>query len=131
MKLSEIKGERTLDVIADLIEPVANIAEDDASAGLFKRDKVPDGVSQRKYAIKRLKTAVPKLIRGHKEDIMDILATLNGVTRDEYAGALSMVRLTGDLWELITDEDFIDLFISAQSAEPSGSALENTEAQEP
>ena len=28
MKLSDIKGERTLDVIADIIDPIANIAED-------------------------------------------------------------------------------------------------------
>ena len=37
MKLSDIKGERTLDVIAEIIDPVANIAEDKAASDLFQK----------------------------------------------------------------------------------------------
>lgn len=32
MKLSDIKGERTLEVIADIINPIANIAEDETAS---------------------------------------------------------------------------------------------------
>ena len=33
MRLSDIQGERVFDVIADIIDPIANIAEDDAASG--------------------------------------------------------------------------------------------------
>jgi hypothetical protein len=42
MKLSKIKGERAFDVIADIIDPIANIAEDKVAAALFQRQKLPD-----------------------------------------------------------------------------------------
>ena len=40
MKLSDIKGERTLDVIAELIDPISNIASDKVAADLFVRRQV-------------------------------------------------------------------------------------------
>ena len=39
MRLSDIQGDRVFDVIADIIDPVANIAEDDDAASFFKREK--------------------------------------------------------------------------------------------
>ena len=36
MKLSDIKGDRVFDVIADLIDPVASIAQDAQAAALFR-----------------------------------------------------------------------------------------------
>ena len=44
MRLSDVRGERTLDVIADLIGPIAEIASDEEAAALFRREKVPEGV---------------------------------------------------------------------------------------
>ena len=49
MKLSKIKGERVFDVIADIINPIANIAEDKEAAALFQRQKLPDGVQRTLY----------------------------------------------------------------------------------
>ena len=45
MKLSDVKGDRTLEVIADLIEPICTIAEDENAAALFKREQLPDGMT--------------------------------------------------------------------------------------
>ena len=50
MRLSDIQGERVFDVIADTIVPIANIAEDDAASALFKREKLPDGMTVQQFA---------------------------------------------------------------------------------
>ena len=38
MKLSDVKGERTIEVIAEIIDPIANIAEDEEASAMFKRE---------------------------------------------------------------------------------------------
>ncbi len=53
MRLSDIKGERTLDVIADIIDPIANIAEDEVASDLFKREKLPEGMTAKKFLLQR------------------------------------------------------------------------------
>lgn len=132
MRLSDVKGDRTLDVIADIIEPIANIAEDDDAAALFKREKLPEGITAKMFLIRRAKKAVPALLKGHKDDIITILATIEGVEPKTYKGSLNLVKLVKDCVDLLTDEAFGALFISAQSAEEgnsSGSAQENTKGQ--
>ena len=44
MRLSNVKGERTFDVIAELIDPIYNIAMDPEAAAMFKREKLPEGM---------------------------------------------------------------------------------------
>lgn len=129
MKLSEIKGERTLDVIADIIDPIANIAEDEAASELFRREKLPEGMTAKQFLLKRARKAVPALLKGHKADIIAILSTIEGTSPEDYTGALNMVKLFKDFTELLTDETFTALFISPQSGKPSGSALESTEGR--
>ena len=41
MKLSDIQGDRVFDVIADIIDPIANIAEDEKASAMFRREKLP------------------------------------------------------------------------------------------
>lgn len=129
MKLSEIKGERTFDVIADLIDPIANIAEDKAAADLFRREKLPEGQTVKSFLLKRVKKALPPLLKRRKGDFLIILATIEGKTLEEYSASLDMAKLLQDVAGLITDEVFRELFISAQSVTASGSAQENTEGQ--
>lgn len=128
MKLSEIKGERTLEVIADIIAPIANIAEDEAASELFRREKLPEGMTAKKFLLKRARKAVPALLKGHKADIIAILSTIEGTSPEDYTGALNMVKLFKDCADLLTDEAFTALFISPQSETPSGSASESIEA---
>ena len=129
MKLSDVKGDRTLEVIADLIEPICNIAEDENAAALFKREQLPDGMTAKKFLLQKAKKAVPALLRGHKGDVISILSSIEGTSPEAYTGALSLVKLTKDFIDLMTDEAFTELFISAQITEkPSGSAQENTKA---
>lgn len=130
MRLSDIQGERVFDVIADIIDPIANIAEDNAASALFKREKLPDGMTAKEFITQRARKALPVLLKGHKGDIIAILASIEGVSAESYKGALNFVKLMCDATELLTDEAFSALFLSAQSENSSGSAQENTEVQE-
>lgn len=130
MKLSDIKGERTLDVIADIIDPIANIAEDEEASALFRKEKLPKGMTKKTFLLQRARKAVPALLKGHKGDIIAILSAIEGTTKEEYTASLNLVKLTKDAVELIRDEAFMTLFISAQTGGSSGSAPENTGAKE-
>lgn len=128
MKLSDVKGERTLEVVADLIDPICNIAQDENAAALFRREKLPEGVTAKDFLLQRVKKSAPKLLKDHKSDIVAILATIEGVPSAEYEKGLNLVKLFSDFVDLMTDEAFTELFISAQRETSSGSAPENTEA---
>lgn len=129
MKLSDIQGERVFDVIADIINPIANIAEDDTASALFKREKLPEGMTAKEFLIQRARKSLPALFKGHKGDIIAILAAIGGVSEEQYKRELNPIKLAQDATELLTDEAFGVLFISAQSKTSSGSAQESTEAQ--
>lgn len=107
MKLSEIKGERTFDVLADLIQPIANLAADEDAAKLFKREKPPKGKDPKQFAMEKATKLLPKLMKGHKADFVAIMAALSGTTAEEYAENLNLAKLMGDLAELLTDEEFL------------------------
>ena len=127
MRLSDIKGDRVFDVIADIIDPIANIASDETASALFKREKLPEGMTAKSFLLKRARKAVPALLKGHKSDIITVLSTIEGVSADDYRASLTLSKLMKDTAELMTDEAFGELFISAQSGTSSGSAQENIE----
>lgn len=116
MKLSDIKGDRVFDVIADLIEPVSNIAQD-KDITLFKKEPLPDGESSREFALQKISKNVPKLLKKHKKDISIILATIKGQPVKQYLQELDLARLTIDILELLNDNDFVNFFTSAMQTE--------------
>lgn len=126
MRLSDIKGERTLEVIADIIDPVANIAEDEAASNLFRKEKLPGGMTKKGFFIQRARKCVPALLRGHRDDIIAILAAIEGTPPDAYTETLNLVKLTSDVVDLLTDDAFGELFFSAQTGGSSGAAPGNT-----
>ena len=130
MRLSDIKGDRVFDVIADIIDPIANIASDETASAIFKREKLPEGMTAKAFLMERARKAVPALLKGHKSDIITVLATIEGISADDYRASLTLAKLMQDAVELLTDEAFGELFISAQSGTSSGSAQENTEESE-
>lgn len=113
MKLSDIKGDKTLDVLADLIMPVSNIAMDKETAELFSGKPLKQGQSRSEAAVERLRAFAPRLIKSHKEDVIDILATISMTDRDEYEESMNLGMLTRDLLELINDKEFVSFFTSA------------------
>ena len=128
MRLSDIKGDRVFDVIADLIEPVANIAQD-PEITLFRREAIPNGMTSRDFAVKKILRNAPLLLRRHKTDISTILASIKGVPAEEYLAGLNMAQLSVDLIDLLNDADFADFFTSAaRTMNSSGGASGNTAA---
>lgn len=130
MRLSDIKGDRVFDIIADIIEPISNIAADETVSLLFKREKLPEGMSVKTFMLGRVKKTVPTILKSYKDDIIKILSTIEGVSKDDYRASLTLAKLIQDVTELLTDKSFGELFISAQSGISSGSAQENIEEHE-
>jgi len=110
MKLSEIKGERVFDVIADIIDPIVNIAEDEDAADLFKPQAPPEGMTPWQFFLKRIKKSLPPLTRAHKDDFVKIIASINNVDPDEYKKNVTLGKLLSDVIELITDDEFSSFF---------------------
>lgn len=117
MKLSEYKNEEALDILADLIEPVAEIMADPN----FKE------VVQAKN-----KTAIIKvLIKDHKKSIIEILAIIDGVPVEEYE--VNVFTLPLKLLDLLNDKDLVSFFTSQASMEEQTSSIEpmvNTKEKE-
>jgi hypothetical protein len=108
MKLSEIKGERAIEVIADLIEPIANIAGDKECADLFSVKPVK-GEDKKVTARKHLVKKVPLLLKTHKRDVIQVIATLDGKSVND----MNVFSITAALIGFVQDEALIELFTSA------------------
>ena len=135
MKLSDIKGERVFDVIAEILVPIATIAQDKDVAKLFDGSNKPKNMTPWQYFIERAKTAVPVMMRDYKSEICEIMATINGITAEEYVNGvinpdydedkaveegydvpkytvppLTVPKLFADVMELMTDSEFVSFF---------------------
>lgn len=125
MKLSDIKGDRVLDVIADIIDPIANMVQDKDVVAMFKREAVPEGMEARDFFAKRMCKSLPVLLKGHKADIIAVMAAIEGVTPEQYAESLDFPKLFTDVMELVTDDAFLDFLSSSETgkgADAPGSA---------
>lgn len=111
MKLSDIKGERVFDVIADIIDPIANIASDKEAAAFFRRERLPEGTDAETYVVEKIKKSVPKLLKSHKADLIVILATIEGADPKEYEESLDLVKVLSATADLLNDPVFLQLFI--------------------
>lgn len=130
MKLSDIKGDRVLDVIADIIDPIANMVQDKDVAAMFKREAVPDGMEARDFFAKRMCKGLPVLLKSHKADIIAIMAAIEGVTPEQYAKSLDFPKLFTDVMELVTDDALLNFLSSSETgkgADAPGSASANFE----
>ena len=114
MKLSEYKDDEALDVLADLIEPTAFILADKDM-----RD------SLRKCSNEAQQASI--VIKTHKNEVMRILAAINGVPADEYH--CNLLTLPRQVMEIMNDEDLMDFFKSwgqTEGENNSGSASAST-----
>lgn len=121
MRLSDFKGEEALDVLADIIEPLANIIADEDIQRLNKQENVP------------LIAMVKPAIKNHKRDLISILARLENMSEEEYEKTMNLITLPKQVMELLNDEEVKSLFQSQEKSEMTSSAssspaMENTEA---
>lgn len=110
MKLSDVRGERVLDVVAEIIDPIVTIASDEKAAKLFHRDKCPEDMKPWQFFLQKVKESLPSLIRNHKAEFVKILSAIQGVPEDEYLEGLTFASLFSDLTELVTDREFMSFF---------------------
>ena len=115
MRLSDYKGDEALDVLADLIDPIAEIASDREVLDILAHGK------------KRL-DAIKIMLKNHKRSVIQVLAALDREDPDTYK--VSVLTLPLKLMELLNDPEVQSLFTSAEptaDATPSGSASESRE----
>lgn len=113
------KGREALEASAALIEPIGNIVTDSEIVALIK--------AQQFHKVAKL------MIAKYCDDVIEILAVLNGKPADEFEKEINLLTLPMTLFNVITDPDLQKLFTSlAQSADEivSGSAMESTEEAE-
>ena len=116
--MRQMTNEEKLDLLADLIEPVAEIFGDQVVAGLYRG-------GGRKIDI------VKAAIKGHKKAVIEVLALTDGVDPSEYE--LNLLALPVKLARLLESpelQELSELFTSQGktiSAASSGSATVNIE----
>ena len=93
MKLSEYQGEAALDILADLIEPAGEIMSDKQIGDVFKENRFK---------------AIGLAIKNHKRAVMQILATMDGVSVDEYK--CNVFTLPVKIIEILNDPALVQLF---------------------
>lgn len=124
MRLSEIKGEESLDVLAELLDPITEI--------------MSDAEVMRIYQTKQPRVKLVKfIIKKHKKSVIQLLATLERESVEEYIEHMTLVSLPVKLIQIINDiqadDDLKVLFTSqGQTMEENsfGSATESTEEEE-
>lgn len=107
MKLSQIKGDRCFEVIADIIEPISIIASDKTVVEMLKPKKTPEGMQPKEFFIKRMKDGLPVLLRDHKTEFVAIMAALNGVDKKDYLKNLNLANLFSDVVDMLNDEELL------------------------
>lgn len=113
-KISELRGEQALDVLADILEPAAEIMTDKNVVELVRSE-------QKLLAIKAA-------IKDHKKAVLTILAILDGENPYTYDPPLMVLPLK--LIEMLNDPDVQAVFSSQgqkKGENASGSAMENIE----
>ena len=117
MKLSDYKNEDALDLLADIIDPVSEIMTDKELQKAVK--------GQNKLGV------VKAIIKSHKTEILQILATLDGVPVEEYE--CNVFTLPVRIMELVNDKELASFFTSQEWTEEKTASIvpmENTEASE-
>lgn len=119
MKLMEYKDEEALDLLAEILEPTMAIMQDKEVSKAYKSK---DGGKM---------AAVIVAVKRHKEEIMTILAAMDGVPVKEYH--CNILTIPQRVIEIISDPEIKSFFSSAVSmvsGNASGGATEDTEDAE-
>lgn len=116
MKLSDFRDERAIEVVADLLIPIGNIAKNEKVAKARKKE----GGTLLDFASAMLKNSA--------KDVMAILAILNDKKPEEYH--CSAATVLADVMDMLNDPELMQLFgLRSKTSPSSGSASESTEGQ--
>ena len=121
MKLSNIKGERTLRVMADLLEHIGEIAMDEKALEFFVPQANNSKINSKtelfngQSVLSRILKNLPYLIRNHEKALYSICAILDGVEYSKYVENVNMIKIANDIKSLVFDEELKQLFTSAKT----------------
>ena len=119
-RLSEFQDEEALELLADILDPVVEIAQDaDVQKVFEKGSKLP------------ISEGVKLIIKGHASAVMQILAALDGVPFEEYH--CNILSLPRKVMEIVNDKELVTFFHEQgqmASENTFGSAMESTEGEE-
>lgn len=131
MRLSELTAEQGLEAIANSLEYIGNIADDDTALELCQELVPREGEKYIKVFARGAKTA-PRLLKTHKDDVIGILAAFELQTVEEYKKKHKLMDVIKGMVNLVNEPELRQLFFLAptgETEEPSGDAQENTEAK--
>lgn len=94
-KLSEVKGEEALDVLAEILEPIVTIINDEEVRAGFETN-VAKSVS---VALKKYKT-----------EILEIFASINGKSVEETCEEIDILSLPSYIVEILNEPEIQRLF---------------------
>lgn len=117
MKISKLQGEDAIDVLAELLEPITEIACDKEFERLYKS--------------KPLVFAAKHCLKHHKKSVLKILALVNCEDPDYFSP--KFWELPKMLIDVLSDEDVKSLFISQQMSnldDTSSVAVDNIKETE-
>lgn len=115
MRLSEIEGEQALDVLADIIDPIAEIATDEKVQNIYNSGEPKIMIAK-------------EMLKNHKKAVIQIMAALDGEDPETYR--FTLTSLPAKVMDILNDPELEQLFQSQgqmKDKPSSGSATENTE----
>ena len=96
-KLTEFKNEAAAELLADLIEPASVLFGDEEIRNALKESKIAG-----------IKVAMKK----HGKELIDILATVDGVPREEYS--VNAMQIVSKTLAILSDSDLMAAFSSQE-----------------
>lgn len=94
MKLTQLENEDAIDLIANIIEPLGQIAQDKKIQELLKETN--------KLVL------VQYILKNHKKSIIEILAAMDGTPVEEYH--CNVITITKDLLEIVNNKELSEVF---------------------
>ena len=94
-KLSEIKGEEALDVLAEILVPITTIAND---------AEVREGFET------NVAKCVSIALKKYKDEIFDVLSAIDGTEREEFIESLDLLTLPVMIVEVLNEPMVQELF---------------------
>lgn len=114
MKLSEIKGERAIEIMADLLEYIGEIVADKKALELFEQEK-DKKTSPIETMLNKFSKNLPYLLKTHKKSICSIFATLEDMPYEKYLEEMTIPKIILTIKDLMADEELKQLFTSAKT----------------
>ena len=107
MRLSEIRGQEVIEVIARIAAPIGRIARDSDAMAAFDLQSVRDADDPKAALLGVIADGVPALLGMHSDDVVEIMAACNLVSKEEYLSELTVPKLLSDVFALLTDGELI------------------------